>query len=673
MENKNDDVTLTTPLNATQTNVQLNKAETDDVIKGNGTCCSSKCVKDQALSYFPIVRFIRRYKVRQYIAGDVLAGITVSFMHLPQAMAFGVLSSLRPIYGLYTTFFPVLFYVIFGTSPHISFGTNAVLALLTKATVEREADVFTNNYKSEANSSENGTSIHQGPDEAEILAVKVGAAMACSFFVGIMLTVMGVARLGLITSYLSTSFIGGFTTAAAFHIASSQVPLMFGIKVKSFSGAGKLVLMYIDLFKKIGTTKVVEIVIAAICVVTLLLVKVCINERFKDKMKMPIPIDLVVVLLATVISHFAKFEENLGVNIVGQIPNGFQAPVMPRFENIGGIISDSFIMAILILAITITLAKLTANKHGIQIDDNQELVAYGTGNLFSSFFGCFPAATAPPRTMILSSLGAKTTLNGIPTAVFFLLVILLIGQLFVSLPMAVLAAMIIVSMKDLLLQYRNLPHVWRVNKYDFIIWVCTNSFAILLDLPYGLMVGIIISLLLVVIQNQRTSGSLINSTSGYDVDPAAGIEVFRFPSNIYFATADRFKSQLFASTVNPQLYKKRLSKLQKQKAENRKSDTDDVLIGITDENKVTLEKPECVILDMSMVCYIDMAGSNVLQLVVNEFRSIEVPVYVASLNEEPSKTLEAAGFFKTLSQEYISKTVKSALESATHSDESSFS
>nr|BBA68352.1 putative Sulfate transporter [Phreagena okutanii] len=527
------------------------------------TQCSRRKVGKILGAYLPVVKAVRTYKLKEYVLGDSLSGLTVSFMHLPQAMGFGILASLRPIHGLYSTFFPVLVYLLFGTSPFISFGTNAVMALLTQTVVEREADSYIASFVGQSN----GTH----PTEDEIMAVKIGASMACCILVGIILTGMGLLKLGIITTYLSVSFVGGFTTAAAFHIMSSQVPKVFGIKVKTFAGAGKLVLMYIDLFSKIDQTELAEVSIAVISLITLLLVKVCINEKYREKMTMPIPIDLIVVIIGTIISHYANFEDNFNVKIVGPIPNGFEAPAVPNFDNAGNFISDAFVMAILSLAMSISMAKLCSNKHGLPIDDNQELIAYGASNLISGFFQCFPTATAPPRTMLLSSLGARTTLNAIATSSFFLLVILFIGQLFESLPLSVLAAMIIVSMKELLLQYQNLPNIWKVNKYDFVIWVVTNSVSILVDLNYGIIAGVSISIFLTVVNDQLATGHLVGLSTAEDVmvrcsgnkyvKEVTGIKIFKIPTNLYFATAERMKFQIFRRILNPKKYLKRMQKL----------------------------------------------------------------------------------------------------------------
>ncbi|KAL4240523.1 hypothetical protein ACF0H5_001315 [Mactra antiquata] len=629
--------------------------------------CNRRKIGKICSSYFPIVKTISKYKPRKFAMGDVLAGLTVSFMHLPQAMGFGILASLKPVYGLYGTFFSVITYIIFGTSPYISFGTNAVMALLTQTVVDREADSFVQSF-----TDKNIT----GPTEDEIMAVKINAAMACCLLVGIILTAMGVFKLGVVTTYLSVSFIGGFTTAAAVHIASSQVPKAFGIQVKSFSGAGKLIRMYVDLFSKIKQVNDAEIIIAIVCILILIVVKTCVNERFKDKMKIPIPIDLIVVILGTIISHFGHFDSTFGVKCVGPIPSGFQSPVVPSMSNAGNFASNAFVMAILSLAMSISLAKLCAEKHGKPIDNNQELIAYGACNIVSSFFFSFPSATAPPRTMILSSLGAKTTLNGCITAVFILLVILVIGPLFVSLPMSVLAAMIIVSMKELLFQYKNLPNIWRVNKYDFFIWVITNLISIFVDLDYGIIAGVGVSIFLTVLHDQVSSGHVIDISKNEDIvlgdcessrnkrREIQGIKSFRLPTSLYFATADSIKSQIFKKVLDPRAYKKSLRVRMKSitNSENAEEDLDissGDSLGNAQYGKVDINSDQdtdnmtdvkSVILDCVHVTYIDMAGIAALRHVVKEYKDISVNIYLIRVENKVYDTLEAAGFFKDFSK-----------------------
>ena len=249
------------------------------------------------------------------------------------------------------------------------------------------------------------------------------------------------------TDILSTEM-----TRVSHAVLVAQVVKMLHLKLPGRSGMGKLVLTYIDIFKNITDANPADVIVGLICMAVLLAVKIGVNERFKHKLKVPIPIELIVVIISTIISHFTKLDDRFDVAVVGDVPTGMPAPTLPPLDRLPRVATDAFVTAILIFALTISLGKLTAKLHSIEIDDNQELVAYGLCSLVGSFYQNFPSCTAPPRTMILSSLGARSTLNGVMSAVFILLVLLVVGQLFVSLPIAMLAAMIIVAMKDLLLQ-----------------------------------------------------------------------------------------------------------------------------------------------------------------------------------------------------------------------------
>ena len=229
---------------------------------------------------------------------------------------------------------------------------------------------------------------------------------------------------------------------------------MLHLSMPNRQGMGKIVMTYVDIFTNIRDVNPADVILGVICMAILLAVKIGINERYAHKLKMPIPIELIVVIISTVISYLANFKERFGMDIVDNVPTGIPAPGLPDMNSLSRVATDSFIIAILIFAITISLAKLTAKIHDITIDDSQELVAYGLCQLVGAFFQNFPMCTTPPRTMVLSAMKSKTTLNGVSAAVFILLVLLVAGTLFEPLPIAMLAAMVLVAMKDLLLQVR---------------------------------------------------------------------------------------------------------------------------------------------------------------------------------------------------------------------------
>lgn len=596
--------------------------------------CTGSDVLRYVLSLFPIFGTIKNYKLKSYILGDAVSGISSACLHFPQGLAFGILASLSPAQGLYTSFFPVICYVIFGTSPHISFGTNAVIALFTAEIVEMQ----------ELKYGFNNTVSYQGNIsmtlENPALQFKSQTAAGASFFVGVILLAMGFLRLGFITSYISSSFVSAFTTASAVHIISSQVPKALGISVPLISGAGKLILLYIEIFKRITTANVASIIISLICIIILIIVKDCINEKCKDKMKMPVPIDLILIIVATLISHFGRLSQQFGVSIVNDIPSGIPAPSLPRLSV--DYLGQSFITAIIVFVLTISMARVCEIKHDYQVNDNQELVAYGMANFVGSFFGCFPSCTAPPRTMLLSALGAKTTLNGVFTTIFILLVLLLIGPLFTSLPQAVLAVMVIMAVKNLLLQLKQLKTYWTVNIFDFVIWLGTFLSGVLIDFPFALYIGVILCFFTVVLQSQTskyytlqksTSEDLfLDSNRHQNVVDLQAIKIFRMESSLYFATADLFRNRLYAATMDPRKLK-RTKEIDITFSEDKQENGTSVPIVKNTESTNSPELSEVlkyVILDCSSINYIDSNGIQMLIRICTEFERAKIQVLFAN-------------------------------------------
>ncbi|KAL8577749.1 hypothetical protein ACOMHN_065566 [Nucella lapillus] len=638
-----------------------------DVIK-SACRVSPKCLGGHMLNYFPFIRFLRTYHWRNWILSDAISGLSVGFIHLPQGLGFGLLASLSPVSGLYTTFFPILVYLLFGTSPHVSMGTNALIALLTANLVDKEAGAYREGLGANATWS-----------AEEELKFKVGISAASCFVGGVILLAMGLLRLGFITNFLSKSFVGGFTFSAAVHIFTSQFVKMLNIKIPGHSGIGKLVKTYIDIFKTIAQANPADVIIGLICMAVLLAVKIGINERYKKKMKVPVPIELIVVILATIVSHFAELHDNFGVLIVGDVPAGLPAPTLPDMDSLPRVASDAFVTAILIFTLTISLAKLTAKLHDITIDDNQEMVAYGLCSMVGAFFQNFPPCTAPPRTMMLSSLGARSTMNGVTSAVFILVVLLVAGQLFVSLPIAMLAAMIIVAIKDLLLQVRNLKSLWHVNRADFFIWVVTAVFSIFGDLDIGLLAGVVFSMITVMVIGQLAQGRLLGKATDEDllltvnrkgIYPVPGVKVFRFEAALYFATQERFKSQLYRLVLNPASVPARKDTVIPDPPSKEESLPSDV-----PEEKPVSNSPafECngkeetdheirhVVLDCSAMTYIDVSGVDMLKLVMTQFSRVGVEVWLAEVPAGTLGTLERAGFTANVGKEKIFYSVMDAL------------
>jgi len=318
--------------------------------------------------------------------------------------------------------------------------------------------------------------------------------------------------------------------------------------------------------------------LAVFSIAALFLVKECVNERYKDKLFIPIPVELCVVILATLLSYLIGLDDpQYRVAVVGQITSDIPPPILPNVEGIQDYFVDCFVIAILIFANTIAMAKICAKKHNYEINDSQELIAYGMCNFVSSFLKCFPSAVAPPRSMVASSMNTKTTVSGIFVTILMLLVIMVMSALFQPLPKAALAAIIVVALKGLFVQMLVCKKFWRINKFDFIIWLFTIVSVVFLDIDLGLGIGVVVSLITVVFQTQfargyrvgRTmkDGILVEHKKYSDSLQIPGVKIFKFHSNLYFANAEIFRNTLYRATLNP---RKLLKQLKKQQAKLKK-------------------------------------------------------------------------------------------------------
>uniref|UniRef100_A0A2C9KKB5 STAS domain-containing protein n=1 Tax=Biomphalaria glabrata TaxID=6526 RepID=A0A2C9KKB5_BIOGL len=595
-------------------------------------------------SLLPIVSTIANYKWKKYLYGDLISGLSVAFLQMPQGLAYGLLASMSPVSGFYTSFFPVLIYIFFGTCPQISMGTNSVTALITAAMVEREVDVYLNQDDDNTTLS---TEEHMGYRES--------VASASAFGSGMLLLLMGIFRVGFVTSYMPSSFVGGFTAGAAVHIVTSQVKHIFHIKIRTHAGVGKIIRTYCDVVKEIPKTNIADTGLCILSMGVLLLFNL-LNPKIKDWRGYEVPINLIMIVVLTLFSHFLDFGPVWGMNTVGEVPFGVPAPTLPRFTVLPNIVSDVVALTAITFAMTISMAMLMAKIHNYDVDSNRELIAYGLCNLGSSFFKCQVSSVSPPRTMILSNTGAETMLNGVPTALF-LFIMFFAGTLLKSLPIAYLAAMIIVAVKDLLLQFLTVPKVWKVSKADFFVWTGTWLVTVFADLPWGIITGMSISILGLVINNQVIEGSLIVCANNEDlllrgedrmfVHQPKGIRIFYFPSQLFFANAEIFKKQLFQNVFDPTT----VHAMDYQLAEDLSSSVMDL------ENA----EVKCIIIDCSAITYIDMDGVNMLKMVIILYRKAGIQILLARVPERTIRVLENGDFFALLPKSCVFHDVEDAM------------
>ncbi|CAM4824427.1 unnamed protein product [Rotaria magnacalcarata] len=383
--------------------------------------------------------------------------------------------------------------MLLDTSAHISLGAFAIISLMIAKALDGiplDWVIANSNYNaSDSNFSNMSSSVNATADE--ILAQKTDLATTLAFFVELIQANyekfhLWVIRVGFITSYMSEPFISGFNIGAAIQVFSNQVPPFFGVdSARDIQGAFKLPRFYVrvigSIFREINW---VTTAIGAASMVFMYVVK-RLNERYKAKIRILIPTELIVVIIGALVSYHLKLNEKDNVAIVGTIECGLPKPKLPGFNQSSSLFTSSILIDIVSLSLLITVAKMFGQKHGYR-----ELFAYGMSNMIASCFHCFPNATSLSRSTVQDSSGGKTILVGGFTSIIVLIVILALGPLFKPLPNTVLAAIIILNLKGLLFQVKDFKYYYRIDRLEAAVWIITCGTIVLFDVDIGLYVGI---------------------------------------------------------------------------------------------------------------------------------------------------------------------------------------
>uniref|UniRef100_A0A673YLA1 Solute carrier family 26 member 6-like n=1 Tax=Salmo trutta TaxID=8032 RepID=A0A673YLA1_SALTR len=503
-----------------------------------GRRCSVPKLKRSVLSFIPILSWLPRYSVRQDALGDLIAGISIGIMHLPMGLAYALLASVPPVYGLYTSFYPVLMYCIFGTSRHISVGAFAVTSIMIGITTQRLAP-------NSAFMTLNGTNGTAVIDVVARDASRVQIAASTTVLSGIFLLLLGMIRFGFVVTFLSDPLVRGYMTGAGIQVVLSQLPNLFGITTGRFTGPLSQVYLLIDICRHLPETNIAAVVVTLVALAVLIAVKE-LNIYYEKKMPVPVPIELITIIVATLISYYCKLNSLYKVAIIGQIPKGLQPPRSPDISLWGSVVGDAFVVGIVGYALNISLGKIFGQKHGYNVDSNQEMVAIGLCNIVGGFFQCHAIAASPSRTLLQDSTGGKTQVVGLISSVLVLIFILQLGTLFEELPKAVLACIVIVNLKGLFMQFKDIPELWKSNKVDLLVWLVTLVCTILLNLDLGLAASISFAMLTVIF---RTQLPLFVCWFVPQAKEVPGITIFRSSTTMYYTNAQLYLEALQEKVV----------------------------------------------------------------------------------------------------------------------------
>ncbi|XP_052245798.1 sulfate transporter-like [Dreissena polymorpha] len=465
----------------------------------------------------PIIEFLKNKVFKKNASADLVAGLAATGLHFPQGLAYAIMAGLPPGLGMVSTILPVLIYMMFGSSPHTSIGTNAIVSIMIgdmllepslKASMLAASEggipdvhLVVNN-SSETYKGMNATAASYTfsiESSKGYMDQRIALVSGATLYIGIMFFLMAIFRMGFLVTYLSRSFMSGFTTGVAVHIFSSQIALAFGLKLPPSEGLGKLVKLYYNVFAHVSSVHVPDLLVSLICVTILIAVKIGINEKFK--LRIPIPIDFILLVVVTIISYFAQLPSKFDVKSIGVVELGFHAPIMPAMFPVGPLLLYALQIALVTFFLNISVVKILARRNGYEINENIELNAYGMCNILPAFLSILPASVAPPRASLLSAMGAKTTMNGVSTFVIML------------------------------------------------------ALVFYFDIPYGLALGVLVSLLSVVNQSQRGWVSILGKSDSEDlymdsklcgsIHELPRIKIVRMEASLYFATAEQFRKNIY--------------------------------------------------------------------------------------------------------------------------------
>ena len=238
---------------------------------------------------------------------------------------------------------------------------------------------------------------------------------------------------------------------------------------------------------------------------------------YSKKIKFIAPTELFVLVVGTTASYFGHLDRDYGVTILDHIPTGFPIPRPPPFGLLPRIMMDTFVVAVVAYAVSLSMAKIFARKRNYAISNNQELLAQGASNVFGSFFSCMPVAASLSRSMLQESVGGETQLASVVSCLLILNILLWVGPFFQSLPLAILASVIVVALKGMFVQFKDFFVVIKLAPLDAGIWMVTFLAVVLIDIDIGLVVGIMASVSLLIYRGHRPYAAFLGRLPGTEL------------------------------------------------------------------------------------------------------------------------------------------------------------
>ncbi|WP_111642025.1 SulP family inorganic anion transporter [Marinimicrobium alkaliphilum] len=553
--------------------------------------------------WLPALTWLAGYQ-RRFLRGDLVAGVTVAMMLIPQAMSYAMLAGLPPTVGLYASVVPLLIYALFGSSRHLAVGPVAMVALLVASGIGPLAEAGTGEY--------------------------IALAVLLALLVGAVQLGMGLLRLGFLTNFMSHPVIAGFTSAAALIIGFSQLQHLTGL---SLPRSENIVLIAWHTLREAGAIAPATLALGAGSIAAMLILR---------RINPVLPGAMITVVVSTLLVWLFELDRRAGVAVVGEVPAGLPGFSLPSLElgQISSLVPIAVTIAFIGFIESIAVAKKIAAQKRYEIDPNKELVGLGLANIGGAFFKAMPVTGGFSRTAVNASAGANTGLASIITALLVGLALLVLTPLFYTIPNATLAAIIIVAVAGLI-DVHEARHLWQVKREDFVMMTVTFFATLLLGVKTGIFLALGASMVWFVVKTTRPHYAVL----GRLPDTEIYRNIKRHPEAVTEpgVLALRFDGQFYYGNVS-------FLKLKIREAE----------AAMTSPLRI-------LVLDASAINQLDSSADTALHELTDDFRRRGIDLYFANVKGPVMDVMGRSGFVNHLGEDHFFLTTHSALVQARRS------
>ncbi|KAK8644906.1 hypothetical protein V6N13_118767 [Hibiscus sabdariffa] len=573
----------------------------------------------KTIQYFiPLFEWLPNYNLRLF-RYDLLAGLTITTLAIPQGISYAKLVNIPPIYGLYSSFVPPFVYAIFGSSKYLAVGTVAACSLLLAETIGEKAS----------------------PKDNPTLYLHL--IFTATFFTGIFQTALGFLRLGILVDFLSHSTITGFMGGTAIIICLQQLKGVFG--VKHFTTKTDVVSVLRALFLHRDEWRWQSAVVGLIFLAFLQFTRYVRQKRPKLFWVSAIA-PMIVVVVGCLFAFFAHAEKH-GIAIVGDLKKGLNPPSIqylnfdPQYLPVT--VRAGIITGLIALAEGIAIGRSFAIMKNEQTDGNKEMIAFGFMNIIGSFTSCYLTTGPFSKTAVNFNAGCRTAMSNVVMGFCMMLTLLFLAPVFGYTPLVALSAIIMSAMLGLI-DYKEMIHLFKVDKFDFVICMTAFLGVSFISMDVGLILSVGLALLRALLYVARPAscklGKIPNSDLYRDTEqypgssPIQGILVLQLGSPIYFANTTYIRERVLRYIQEEQ--------------------------GVSDSKTDVVEH---LLLDLSGVSSIDMTGIETFVELRRILVSKGIQLKIVNPRIEVLEKMTLAKFTDVMGKESFYLSIEDAVQS----------